>query len=112
MKRILAAAVVISIATGCGGLVQDFRTGLPTKDMVEVKTPGSAGLREEGVSTAYSALQGQRANSYSLTRGATVTINGGTLFVLALVKAITDQQPTTVEENRAVWGPGNSGDAL
>jgi len=112
MKRILAAAVVVLMTAGCGrSLVQDFRSGFPTKDMVEVKTPASSSLKEGGdLATSYSALQGERANSYSLTRGATVTINTGTLWVLGLVKAITDQQPTTVEQDKAIWGPGS--DAL
>lgn len=112
MKRILAAAVVALFATGCNrSLTDEFRNGIPTREMVEVQTPG-AETGSRVVMTSESALQGDRAGSYQMTRAATVTVNGGTLFVLGLIKAITDQRPTSVDENVAVWGPGNSGDAL
>ncbi|MDQ3266547.1 MAG: membrane lipoprotein lipid attachment site-containing protein [Myxococcota bacterium] len=104
MKRILSAAVITLLLSGCNRtLVDEFRNGLPKKEMVEVKTPGNdstAPVRSQG-----SALQGDRSDSYRMTRAATVTVNGATLSVLGLIKAITDHRPTTIDENQAVWGP-------
>lgn len=112
MKRVFAAVVAVLFSSGCGRtLADDFRDGVPSKEMVEVQTPGTDGDGQQREGTALVEKQGERAGSYALTRAATVTINGGTLFVLGLVKAITDHRPTTVNENEAVWGPW-TGDAL
>ncbi|HYV49072.1 MAG TPA: hypothetical protein VFA20_29635 [Myxococcaceae bacterium] len=109
MKKILGLATTALLATACG---RDFRAGLPTKEMVEVPFPQSSsqGLQAQGeVSNAKTstALQGQLADGYVLTRSATGTVNGGTLFVLGLLKAITDNPPTSQAGNTAVWGPGH-----
>jgi hypothetical protein len=109
MKKILGLAAAALLTTACG---PDFRSGLPTKEMVEVAFPQSntQGLQaagELGAAKASNALQGQLSDGYVLTRAATGTVNGGTVFVLALLKAITDNPPTTQSGNTAVWGPGH-----
>jgi len=112
MKKILGLATAALLATACG---RDFRAGLPTKQMVEVPFPqsNSQGLQaqgEVGNAKTSTALQGQLSDGYVLTRSATGTVNAGTLAVLGLIKAITDQPPTSAAGNTAVWGPGH--DAL
>lgn len=107
MNRILAAAAMLALAA-CNPAAK-FRNGLPTRNQVEVKLPTSTTTQK--VSSMSSPLQGDIAGSYQLTRGATQGVNGATLFVLGLVKAITDNHPTTITETEAVWGP-HAGDAL
>ena len=109
MKKILALATTALLATACG---RDFRAGLPTKEMVQVDFPASSsqGLQSEGElrnAKTSTALQGQLSDGYVLTRSATGSVNGGTVFVLGLLKAITDNPPTTQSGNSAVWGPGH-----
>jgi len=106
MNRILAAAAMLALAA-CDPAAK-FRNGVPTRDQVEVKLPTSTAQK---VSPMSSPLQGDIAGSYQLTRGATQGVNGATLFVLGLVKAVTDNHPTTITETAAVWGP-YPGDAL
>ncbi|HLM46480.1 MAG TPA: hypothetical protein VK458_21605 [Myxococcaceae bacterium] len=100
-KSLLCASLML---VGCGRMdrEEEFRSVLPTQDMVEVKTPASTGqaLELESRST-----QGGRSDMYTLTRVATVVVNGGTLAVLGLVDGVTKHRPTTVSENTAVWGP-------
>ena len=103
-KSLLCAAVML---VGCGRMEREeqFRAVLPTKEMVEVKAPADQGqgLEEDGVGAQ--STQGGRSDMYTLTRGATVLVNGGTLAVLSLVGRVTQHRPTTVTEDTAVWGP-------
>lgn len=100
-KSLLCASLLL---VGCGRMdrEEEFRSVLPTKEMVEVKTPAAQGqaLEVEAEST-----QGGRSDMYTLTRFATVVVNGGTLAVLGLVDGVTKHRPTTVTEDTAVWGP-------
>ena len=100
-KSLLCASLML---VGCGRMdrEEEFRSVLPTQDMVKVKTPEASGqaLEVEGQST-----QGGRSDMYTLTRFATVVVNGGTLAVLGLVDGVTKHRPTTVTENTATWGP-------
>ena len=110
-KSLLFTALVL---TGCGRgttTEADFRSGLPTKEMVQVKSPDTKstgiGQGQAGLSSAeVRALgQGQESSFYQLTRGATLAVNGATLAVLGLVEGVTKYTPTSVAGNTAVWGP-------
>ncbi|RKH63671.1 hypothetical protein [Corallococcus aberystwythensis] len=83
-----------------------FRDGLPSKEQVQVKPPQQKGqgLMAEGPSATFS--QGERSGYYQATVDATASVNLGTLWVLNLIEQITRYPPTTLEENKAVWGPG------
>jgi hypothetical protein len=112
MKKILGLATAALLASACG---RDFRAGLPTKEMVEVPFPNNnaQGLQAEGElrnAKTSNALQGQLSDGYVLTHSATNMVNGGAVFVLTLLDAITKNPPTTQQGNTAVWGPGH--DAL
>jgi hypothetical protein len=103
-KSLMFAALMLA---GCGRMdrEEEFRSVLPTKELVEVKTPAKSGqgLVVDGVGAQ--SEQGQTSDLYQLTRGATVLVNGGTLAVLGLVDAVTKHRPTTLTEDTAVWGP-------
>jgi hypothetical protein len=110
MIRILAAAFALTLA-GCGlDKADEFRKGVPKSDAVTMKLPDSKGAALSGQGTRRDGLEGDIAGMYQLTRGVTVMVNGGGGAVLALVKAITDQPPTSMTATTAVWGPGT--DAL
>ncbi len=101
---ILSASLLFA---GCDPMTpeDEFREGLPSKQMVQVKEPGgSAGQRLESNEVSGLAL-GQRSDFYTFTRGATVIVNGGTAFVLNLLEEITKNTPTSLEGDVAVWGP-------
>lgn len=103
MKRLTIAALTLMIA-GCGPDKADgFRDGYPKADAVTIKVPGSTGALV-GDKTRQ-GLEGEKAALYTLTRGVTYVVNGGAVAVLALVKLIGDQPPTSVTGNKAVWGP-------
>jgi hypothetical protein len=93
---------------GCGNAQEDeFREGLPSKEQVTVKEPGkSAGqsLQVEG-GEVFAFDKGQTSDFYKLTRGATVSVNGGTAWVLNLIEEVTKHTPTSIEGDVAVWGP-------
>jgi hypothetical protein len=84
---------------------EEFRSVLPTQEMVEVKTPAKSGQALSVEGTGAQSEKGQTSDLYQLTRGTTVLVNGGTLAVLGLVDAVTKYNPTTVTEDTAVWGP-------
>ncbi|MCP3143697.1 hypothetical protein [Pyxidicoccus xibeiensis] len=99
-KSLLCAALVFA---GCDNAKNDeasFREGLPSKEMVEMKSPKPNG---QGLTAFYG--QGQQAEYYQLTVGAALTVNGGTLWVLNLLEEIVKHTPTSIEGDVAVWGP-------
>jgi hypothetical protein len=104
MKPLIAAALTLLMAAGCGPEKADgFRNGYPKSDAVTMKLPGSTGALS-GDRTRQ-ALEGEKAGLYTLTRGVTYVVNGGGAAVLLLVKTIGEQTPTSVTETAAVWGP-------
>ncbi|QAT84019.1 hypothetical protein EJ065_2440 [Corallococcus coralloides] len=110
-KSLLCASLLF---VGCNDAQSNdadtFREGLPSKELTQVKAPkaNGQGLTAAGPSAQYG--QGQKSEYYQATVNATVAVNGGTLWVLNLVEQISKYPPTTLEENKAVWGP--STDAL
>lgn len=102
-KSLLCAALML---TACGQNASDedaFRDALPTPEMVEVKTPEASG---QGLTAEVSAqAKGGRSDSYVWTRAATVAVNGGTAWVLALLDKVTEHPPTSLSGDTAVWGP-------
>ncbi len=102
MKPIIAAALMLTV--GCGLEKADgFRNGYPKSDAVTMKLPGSTGALS-GDHTRQ-GLEGEKAALYTLTRGVTYVVNGGGAAVLLLVKAIGEHTPTTVTDDKAIWGP-------
>ncbi|RKH88573.1 hypothetical protein D7Y21_14275 [Corallococcus sp. AB045] len=105
-KSLLCASLLF---VGCNDAQSNdadtFRDGLPSKEMTQVKAPkaNGQGLTAAGPSAQYG--QGQKAEYYQATVNATVAVNGGTLWVLNLIEQISKYPPTTLEENKAVWGP-------
>lgn len=114
MKRILAVGLTVALF-GCGaskGTVEEFRSGIPTSDSVALNVPASGGaLRADPGQPALKtgdveqALQGSTAATYQITRAVTVVVNAGTLTVLGILKAVTDQTPSSFDGTTAVWGP-------
>lgn len=102
-KSLLISALMLA---GCGRMdrEEEFRSVLPTKEMVEVKSPA-----QSGQALTSGDVQGQGkgdlSEMYKLTRATTLVVNGGTLAVLGLVDAVTKHRPTTLTEDTAVWGP-------
>ncbi|RYZ33868.1 MAG: hypothetical protein EOO72_13620, partial [Myxococcaceae bacterium] len=109
LRKSLLCAASLLFASGCGddaGSSEDtFRDGLPSKEMMQVKAPkeDGQGLTSSGPSAMFG--QGQKSEYYQATVNAAVTVNGGTAWVLTLIEQIARYPPTTLEENKAVWGP-------
>jgi hypothetical protein len=108
MKR---SSVVFSVTAmlalgGCRLMDDDFGGSTPTAENVALAVPASTqGALTAGDGTTRSALLGQQADSYTLTRAVTGIVNGATGVVLLLVKTIVSYPPTTVHGDTAVWGP-------
>ena len=108
MKR---SSVVFSVTAmlalgGCRLVDDDWGSSTPTADNVALAVPASTqSALTAGDGTTRSALLGQQADSYTLTRGVTGIVNGATGVVLLLVKTIVSYPPTSVHGETAVWGP-------
>jgi hypothetical protein len=88
----------------CGGSSIDaLRAGIPSSDTVQLKFPSQSAPLVAG--QTQQAARGDRSGFYTITRGVTVVVNLSTALVLGLVKAITDNPPTSFSGNVAVWGP-------
>ncbi|WNG56433.1 hypothetical protein F0U59_17940 [Archangium gephyra] len=103
-KSLLISALMLA---GCGRMdrEEEFRSVLPTKEMVEVKTPEKSGQALTSAEAVHGQGKGDLSEFYKLTRATTVMVNGGTLWVLGLVDQVTKYPPTTLTEDTAVWGP-------
>lgn len=105
MKRLTTAALAVILA-GCGfGTGSEFKSGVPSAKEVELTLPQKSGSALSGEGTRKDGLEGDIATFYQVTRGVTVMVNGATVAVLGLVKAITNETPTTETQDQAVWGP-------
>ena len=106
MNKLLSMCVAVLMLAACGKAANesDFKDGLPTANNVQLNVP-SDGSQALKAGTSAQAVQGQTAAFYQLTRAVTLTVNGGTLFALGLVKAIVNNPATTVDSNTATWGP-------
>ncbi len=108
MKR---SSVVLSVTAalalgGCRLMDDDFAGSTPTAENVALDVPASKqGALTSGDGTKVSALLGEEAGSYQLTRAVTGIVNGATGLVLVLVKTIVSYPPTSVDGETAVWGP-------
>lgn len=125
MLRKLAALPVAltSLAlVACGGPHKpvDFSQGVPTKQQATVAMPASSssGLREAGspdlpaseqlqqmAQAMNQAVQGEAADTYRLTVGATYLVNGATEWLLLALASGVAQKPASVNGNTAVYGP-------
>lgn len=104
-KLFLSAAFAVVLgACGFGGRGSEFRDGVPQASAVALKLPGSAGQALTAGKTR-DGLEGETAAFYKLTRGVTLTVNGGTAAVLNLVHRITGYPATTTTQDSATWGP-------
>lgn len=106
MKRIYLLFALPFAITACGGSNLDaIKAGLPTSDTVQLSVPASPGQHLENLGQQQQALRGTPSFFYGVTRVVTVVVNLGTGLVLGLVKAITDNPPTSFDGHVAVWGP-------
>jgi hypothetical protein len=107
----LVGLTVALCAMGCRPKddADEYRGGVPLRETVALHVPGApdsgGALTIEG--GVQSALLGQKADSYTVTRVVTAVVNGGTWAVLSLVRTIVGFPATTVDQaaQTAVWGP-------
>ncbi len=109
MKRnLLVYSVLGSVAMGLSGCHiidgSDFEGATPTAETVSLDVPAS-GTAASSDGVARSALLGDEADSYTLTRGVTFAVNTGTGAVLLLVRTIVSFPPSSRDGDTAVWGP-------
>jgi hypothetical protein len=114
MKRLTSLCALMGLfaaafaGAGCRKVDDEFQGAVPTREAVVLHLPGApddGGASTNASGAVTSALLGQQADTYTVTRTATTAVNGGTWAVLTLVKTIVDYPVTKVEGDTAVWGP-------
>jgi hypothetical protein len=112
MRRWTLAAVLV--AAGCGGgesPEEAFRAALPPEGLRMTVPGGEAaalavpGMLSAGPGVLSSALVGQTAELYALTRRTSDGLNGMVGGILASIWGIARQPPSAVGPDAAVWGP-------
>jgi hypothetical protein len=110
MRKLIALS--IALAAACGGsapgsLKQQSRDAMPSKDTVQMGSPSSASR----ASSADAIQRDSGAGDSSTWVGATVSVsavfNVGTAWVLGVIGAVTDQEPTSCDATSCTWGPGS-----
>jgi hypothetical protein len=122
MKRLTSISALLAVTSATLGLsvtgclpkddADEYRGGVPLRETVALHVPGApdsggALTAEGGGGARTSALLGQKADTYTLTRVVTAVVNGGTWAVLSLVRTVVGYPATTVDKlaQTAVWGP-------
>jgi len=110
MKRVSVIGSVTAVLAlgGCQVMDNDWAGSTPTAENVALNVPANGTTQSAltaGEGSKVSALLGQEADSYNLTRVVTGIVNGATGAVLLLVKTIVSYPPTSVHGDTAVWGP-------
>jgi hypothetical protein len=108
MTRHIAAIFALAAFTaGCPRpkteAADEFRAGVPREETVKVAVPAMG--QALTVESQSQALRGLNAEYWRLTLGVGLVMNGGALFVGALVKGVLQFPPTTLTADTAVWGP-------
>jgi hypothetical protein len=98
-------SLLVSLVSGCGAggvSEQPFLRALPSRQALDVSVPagGSAALR-----AGSTALVGETAGLYVLTRETTARVNSQVGSVLDTLGAIAQNHPTAVGPDSARWGP-------
>jgi hypothetical protein len=106
-NRIIIVGGFLALAA-CGTKADEFTSTLPDRESTMVALPEN-GTSASGLhtGTGRSALVGQPAEWYTQSYYAARDINGLGAYVIGLLEAITTYPPTTISENKAVWGPFN-----
>jgi hypothetical protein len=128
MKRTIAtlagSAGLIALTQGCTLQTgaDRFREPIPQESDAALSVPGSrvsgssmqsaqvGSLRLQGNGTSGTGGTGY-ATFYEFTRDVADGVDWATVAVLGAVAAVTSAPPTTIDSQRAVWGPGR-GNAL
>jgi hypothetical protein len=108
MRKLSAVAPVLTavLAAGCIQEVDHpIREALPTAEQVAIKLPGATAEATSSPGQGRSALVGETASYYIVTRAVTLTLNGGAAWVLILVHTVVQFPPTTVADTVYTWGP-------
>lgn len=115
MKRLTSMCALVGLTTavmaGAGCRKTDdeaFRGGVPTREAVVLHLPGApddGGGSTTSTGPTQSALLGEKADTYTVTRTATAIVNGGTWAVLSLMRTIVSYPATSHAVDEAVWGP-------
>ncbi|HEX6273911.1 MAG TPA: hypothetical protein VFZ53_12775 [Polyangiaceae bacterium] len=119
-KAVFVSGLALAFLGGCSlestGEVDQFREALPSADSVAVDGPETTRTGDRsasGVRGALTATPGAPAPAYfyTFTRDVRDGVNVVTAAILVTVGFVVHTEPTTVERDRAVWGPYD-GDAL
>ncbi len=108
MKPFLFAC---ALAMGCAAdppSEAEFRAALPPAYALEIAVPGAGGATRAnsgGVGVRSSALIGQIADFYALTRIASAQLNGQVGSVAGTISGIAQSPPSAVGPDQAMWGP-------
>lgn len=118
LAGVFVALAALSLAACGPAKPVDFKLGVPVKEQATVAVPqtGSAGLVEQPAGSTRDqliamgqamnqAVEGEVADTYQLTRGATYLVNGATGWLLAALAAGVAQKPTSVTGDTAIYGP-------
>lgn len=104
--KTLALPLTLFTATtlaACGAPADEFRSALPQRGDVTVDVPAQTAGSAQGLRRQ--SLVGEPAEFYSHTYYESRRLNGFGAFVVGLVETITDYPATTVDADRATWGP-------
>lgn len=112
-STLLACSLLTSLGCkekeGGGGEVDVIRRAIPQAGEVEIKLPSGGSASQvnptDGIGSQELAILGETAEMYLLTRGISVSLNGGAAFVLILARTIVAFPVTSMEGATYVWGP-------
>ncbi|HMK72094.1 MAG TPA: hypothetical protein VK454_02080 [Myxococcaceae bacterium] len=97
--------LLLLVCAGCGagsGSTESFLTALPSRQTLEVSGPSGGGAALRGASTA---LLGETAGLYVLTRQTTAQVNGIVGGPLDALSTIARTPPAATGADGAAWGP-------
>jgi hypothetical protein len=106
MQKLLVLSVAAALA--CGASFKDqSRDAMPSNGSVQMGSPQPA--QPAGSSALVQASTvGDFSTWWGTTVGVAGVFNAGTGWVLGLLVAITDNEPTSCTSDSCTWGPGSS----
>ncbi|MBI5497591.1 MAG: hypothetical protein HY904_21450 [Deltaproteobacteria bacterium] len=101
----LVALFLLAGSTACGGAT-GLAGALPSDDSISIRVPGAS---QQGQSSTSQGLLGAASDFYIHTYRISRFLNGHVVGLLAHIRWVTSQPPTTHQGDTYVWGPHTPG---
>ena len=110
MRKTLSLTLAAALAAcgGSGAFKDQAREAMPSSSTLQTGSPqASHNARQHGDQTQQDSTVGAHSDWFNATVGVSAIFNGSTAWVLGIIEAVTNSEPTSCTSTSCTWGPGS-----